>query len=322
MKKTCPNPVHCGRPYSCLTSLILVSATLAKSWWLVAAMPALVSALHAQTIPNAGFESWIQVGNYEEPVGWQTNNIEHQSDPPVMKNDWVVTQGTYGILVRSACASFEFYSCPGYAKTVLPLGGVIPERLYAKGVCNTSYSVPGYCEVEINLRSGGQIISSTVTAVDTTHCYTPSCIPTLPSLMRQLEIPVNPQGIAQADSLEIVLRSIPIPAPDNTGGGAAYFFLDELSFELSTSSSTEHPGKSGVELWPNPVREVLYGINLLPFELECAAYDLTGRLLAKAGQFPPGAFSINMGDFPAGMYVLRFQSRAGDWQQVERVIKH
>lgn len=278
-----------------------------------------LAALHAQ-IPNPGFEEWTDFGMYEEPVGWQTNNAGDSFDPPVRKTDEVLAAGNYSALVRSACSSFEFYWCPGFAKTTFAIGDTIPQQLYATGFCITSFSVPGYCEIQVNLRSGGQVLSSTVTAIDTSVCATMECFDNLTALYRPLSVPVNPEGVAQADSIEIILRAIPIPSPNGTGGGIAYLYIDELSF-TAPITGTREPSALRLKIWPNPVSGPLYGRNNQAADLNCSLYDIHGRFVAHLGFIPAGPFTLDLSPWQAGMYLLEFTSAQDGRRWVEKVVK-
>jgi|GEM_PF-6589167 len=284
---------------------------------LLALLP--LAALQAQ-IPNPGFEEWIDLGVYDEPVGWQTNNATDLVDPPVKKLDEIVAAGNYSALVRSACSSFEFYWCPGFAKTTFAIGDTIPQQLYATGFCLTAFSTPGYCEIEVNLRSGGQVLSSTVTAIDTSVCASLECYNNLPALYRPLSAPVNPEGIAQADSIEIILRAIPIPAPNGTGGGAAYLYIDELSF-TAPITGTREPSALRLKIWPNPVSGPLYGRNDQAADLNCSLYDIHGRFLTHLGFIPVGPFTFDLSPWPSGMYLLEFTSAQDGRRWLEKVVK-
>lgn len=284
---------------------------------LLALLP--LAALHAQ-IPNPGFEEWIDLGAYKEPVGWQTNNATDLVDPPIQRLDEIVVAGNYSALVRSACSSFEFYWCPGFAKTTFAIGDTIPQQLYATGFCLTAFSTPGYCEIEVNLRAGGQLLSSTVTPIDTSVCSSPACYNNLVDLYRPLAVPVNPGGIAQADSMEIILRAIPIPAPDGTGGGAAYFYIDELSFSAPVTAVRE-PSALQLQIWPNPASDPLYGINHEADELQCRLFDIHGRFVANLGVVAPGAFELDISPWPAGLYMLEFTSPFNGRRWMEKIAR-
>lgn len=255
-------------------------------------------------LPNAGFENWTNQGLYEEPQGWTSNNGLYPYDPPALRDSLMVTEGHYSLQLIPGCPSFEFYHCPGFVKTTIPIIGQIPVFIQAQGACITgNLGISGSCEAEIKLISGGQVVSSSITYIDSTICQTPDCLENLPDLIRPLSFTVNPTGISQADAMEIEFRAIPVIT--GTGGGLALFYLDELSLDYATTATNETArNELALIIAPNPAQDILNGTLPQAADLSLSLYDLSGKCLLQQSFTHTSSFQLDISALAAGVYAL------------------
>lgn len=93
--------------------------------------------------------------------------------------------------------------------------------------------------------------------------------------------------------------------------------------DLGTLSSVEEAGRLHFQVYPNPVQEQID----IVFELETAEdlhlqlIDLQGRVLLeqqRPSQAGLNAWTLQRGDWPAGLYILRLQSAQKQWTSMLR----
>lgn len=179
----------------------------------------------AQTIPNAGFESWISPsGWYLNPENWVTNN-SHIWTP--VQQDTNSCTGDYALAINHDYASIK-----GYAKTGLRLDET-PSAIKAYVKCDVYPT--DKVSIEVNLYLNSQAMDNC--------CWTSSVSITEWTL---ISLPIT-QKYADGDSLEIII----------TGGDSlqTYFSVDDLSFDIISGIDT--PGDRIFKLYPNPFHDKL-----------------------------------------------------------------
>lgn len=120
--------------------------------------------------------------------------------------------------------------------------------------------------------------------------------------------PANFTGFAQP--VDYVSQPVPVSGTWNTlqvsvvNAGQVYTF----DFNNTATSDEAAPSLPALEIQPNPARNVLYyNIREHKAGMKLGIFNLRGQLLLE--QLPPlRAGQIDLGDFPAGKYLLRYGS--------------
>ena len=257
--------------------------------------------INAQTIPNAGFETWTN--SYTAP-SWNSVSIltahsmaqstDAHSGTYAVK---LATQSFVGQTIPGICAlgtislttqavsggipfTFKPTNLKGYYKYT-PVGGV--SMLIAVILTRTTGGVKDTI--------GGCILQNS----NTVSTYTQFSLP----------IDYNTGVTGNPDTLNIVLLS----SASATAGVGSILMVDDLSFEYLTPGVKENSAIN-YNVYPNPATDNIYittnDTKKVPVTIKI--YDLTGQEVYSENYINENDHTINVSKFKQGMYFVKISS--------------
>ncbi|MBL7924616.1 MAG: T9SS type A sorting domain-containing protein [Bacteroidia bacterium] len=265
----------------------------------------------AQSIPNAGFENWTNMGAYLEPDGWATlNSLTAPFTVLTVTRATPGNPGNYYIKVTSRSAG-TLGVVPGIAvsgsinsSTLLPESGfpfsLRPASLNGSWQHMIFGTSQGYIDVLLSRWDGNQRIP-----VASAH----RVLVGMAMSWANFSIPLVYTDGNNPDSCMIVLSASGAQPFDDD-----YLWVDNLSFN-GTVTGLENPEmKEELLLYPNPPQSQLT-LSLSDQEirmLELNIRDLMGRsLILLRGLNVSGKAEIDIRHLPAGTYVVSATTTLG-----------
>jgi hypothetical protein len=232
----------------------------------------------AQTIPNSGFETWIDAGNWHlDPENWETNNTHIMTPVFPDSNSY---SGNYSLTI-----SHDYSGITGYAKSRFPYNA---NASAIKVYVRCEISIMDTVCIQVDLYSKGQTVG------DGKWTSTGS----IPE-WTLINIPIT-QKYPEADSLEIQI----------IGGDSLQtsFSVDEISYDLFSGIDTYT--RPVCNIYPNPFKEKLNyelpGIDdnqLILFEI----IDNYGRSIASIDKYTNQG-ELNLSNIPGGTYIVKIKT--------------
>ncbi len=268
------------------------------------------TALNAQVIPNPDFESWEDMGTYEDPEFWNTPN-------PFTSLAGAVT------VTKSEDAANGMYCA----------------RLETMDILGGLYQVPGmltYADFSVDFQTGefafggGLPLQDQVSKLTGKYKYSGADKDSASVIIVSFRHPEGEEadtvgmGVAflhdEADWTEFTVNMISLS--EETADTFNIIILSSGSFEivsgsvlyvdeLSVSLVTDVPEvKAGFEVqtYPNPVIDkVTFEANKSANDRKLEIYDMTGRELISR-YFNSSKIVVDLKSFPTGMYSYRISS--------------
>ena len=239
------------------------------------ALISLIAFTKAQTIPNAGFENWINpLGWYFNPENWATNN-SHIWMP--VQQDTNSHTGNYALAINH-----DYASIGGYAKAGFHMDET-PSAIKAHVKCQVCPC--DEVSIQVNFFLNSQPMDDCIwTSMESITEWTLITIPITNKYM-------------DGDSLEIII----------TGGDSLQtsFSVDDLSFDIL--SGIDVPGDRNIKLYPNPFHDILrYELpgksdnQLIVFEV----IDIYGRVVACTKKHTTQG-ELDFSSFTDGTYMVK-----------------
>ena len=274
-----------------------------------------VGCINAQ-IPNAGFENWINQGNYLNPQGWwSANDLVNSGEVyPVSRSDdhYPPSIGQYSMRLQNNIAFQPAYTAWGISWTG-DLSGNDNPAFEITGHPNKLF---GYYKFlpengdtfEIHIRlylngidvGGGQFKSA-----DAKTDWTP--------------FEIDFSDYTAADSARIMMlacysNDAPLPQGNSTA------FIDNLSFDSLIVNSTDALTTAhDIKIWPNPVDQFLdFNLPNLNVVNDVSIYSIDGTLCLVKNTTSLKE-SIEVSSLPHGIYCVVFSW--GNTRHAARFIK-
>ncbi len=273
------------------------------------------SNVHAQNIPNGGFENWTNMGSYFEPDGWGTLNSVTSA-----QSIYTVTRGnpgypgSYFIKITSLSAG-AMGVIPGIAVsgtinsvTMAPESGFAynqrPANLSGSWQHMIWGSSQGYIDIQLTRWDGSQRIS-----VASAH----RALTGMAMNWASFSIPLIYTDGNNPDTCMIIL-SASGPQPANCD----YLWGDNLTFNGTVSGNAEATQNVGIRIYPNPAKETVFistqrddrkitDLNLM---------DLSGRIIKS---YPAinciHGTPVSLEGIPAGTYLIQASGTEGNFIQ-------
>lgn len=268
------------------------------------------SVLNAQEIPNPDFETWEDMGTYEDPEFWNTPNpFTSLAGVLTVTKSEDAYSGTYSARLETVDILGGLYQAPGlltYADFFVDFqtgeysfGGGIPKsetvtHVHGKykysGVAGDSASI-----IAVSFRHPeGEDNDTTALGFDF-----------LPDASEWTDFTINMVQLSEEtpDTFNIMILSS--GSFDLVAGSVLY--VDDLSISILTDIA-EREDKFSISTYPNPV------IDRVTFETDKNAndrkldiFDMTGRLITSVS-FNSAKISIDLSGYPQGMYTYRVKS--------------
>ena len=251
-----------------------------------------ISRAQADTIPNAGFESWWFFGWGLSPADWFVNNSQILASNVVPDSD-SYAGSTAMMLINSG--NFRPLAYCGFPLLHHPIA--------LNGFIKNQLNFSDTAIIHIRIFSNGQPIDSAsqiVTGGIIIQGYFP------------FTVPVS-QNSTAADSCEIMLE-----------GGNSYLSMisfDDLSLTLSTGID-DIPETERFGAYPNPCRDLLFARWDNDFkEVQLILRDAMGRTVSK--QIPEAAHEnveMDLSTLAAGVYLLTLET--GSKSITKKILKY
>jgi len=266
----------------------------------------------AQTIPNAGFETWSSMGTYNNPVGWDNLNMMTSS-----ASVYTCEKGTPG---SPGTAYLKLTSKTISGMGVMPgvaVSGVIDQNTFQpkSGFPFTAQpqSLTGKWQHMIYGNSQG-FIDVKLTRWDATMNMRVNVaaghvnLSGMAMSWANFTIPLTYTDFNAPDTCIIVMSASGLN-PTNLD----YLWVDNLAFAGSVTGIKENNSSSNILVYPNPASSIL-NINLSALKGKSSTikiFDAQGKLLQEVKNVINNiATSIDIDDFAKGYYILNVVSNS------------
>ncbi|RLD18651.1 MAG: hypothetical protein DRI69_09945 [Bacteroidetes bacterium] len=238
-------------------------------------------------IPNAGFEQWDSIENYEKPLGWITNQSQELTR---LQRDTARVEGQYSLKLFPSTGSW-FDVCESHLITTVKIDQqyqvVHSLYFYYKIIPDSTYGYAGaflHSTVRVFNKDGTvELISSTIT--EETPEFTEIEIPLLHTTIDSIRISFSGGARSHGAADICYLRS--------------FAWIDNLSIKPSSVTSTEHINTALVSVFPNPSRGILHIDGNWRELQDYTVYSILGDIVAH-GTLSEPRIQIN----EPGIYVL------------------
>ncbi|MDF3027163.1 MAG: hypothetical protein K0S23_1470 [Fluviicola sp.] len=286
-----------------------------KKHFLLLALLGATSFLNAQSIPNGGFETWVDYTFYEDPQNWSGMNVMTMlgADPTAVKST-DAHSGNYALKLVTSVSDIggdgEMDTVPG----IIMLGNV--DMMSGTGTAGAAFtqrpdSLTGWYKLISPTNVPFQLqFSSTKWDVGTQSTETISIASYLgnaSSSYVRFSIPITYTENGNPDSIQIIMSNT-----YNGSGVGNQLFIDDLSFVYNTPAGLEEETSAFI-LAPNPVTSALRIQSDLPMQ-NIRITDLNGRTVFEtdADQFN---YQVETADFTNGIYYCTLFFENGSSQQ-------
>jgi len=269
--------------------------------------------LKAQSIPNAGFENWTNMGAYSNPTGWdQLNSLTNLASIYTCEQGTPGNVGTYYLKLTSKTAG-TFGVVPGVAASGLidvatqqPKSGFAfnaqPQALTGKWQHMIFGSSQGFIDVQLTKWNS---TSNSRTIVANGHVD----LTGMAMSWANFSIPLAYLETFAPDSCIISMR-----ASGNAPTNNDYLWIDELAFTGSVTAINQLNNNSNISLFPNPSSSTLMiDLSILKnTAAEIKIFDLQGQEIYALNKLTLSAnTSIDISSLAAGNYILNIISSEG-----------
>ncbi|MCY7411283.1 MAG: T9SS type A sorting domain-containing protein, partial [Chitinophagales bacterium] len=262
------------------------------------------------TIPNSGFETWISMGNYNNPDSWSCLN-----DVTALANTYTCVKGTPG---NEGAAYIKLTS-----KNVLGLGIMPGIALCGKlDIVNVDASTGfAYSEKPLSLTGKWQYMASgndqgfigvLLTKWDNnmmmrdTIAYAYYPLTGMAMSWASFTINLTYMSTDAPDSAVIVLSASEADGVAPASG--SYLYVDGLNFTGTYTSVTENSFDAGISIFPNPANENLT-IDLSVLNNKNVSLEVTNVLGKRVKEinnvFASSNTILDVADLPKGNYLLK-----------------
>jgi len=262
--------------------------------------------------PNAGFENWVPVGSFENPVGWSSfNNFYSYGVPEMSFKTTDVNSGTYALRLISETATVPL---PFGTNTLDTLAGFVflgSTDMNNPGISYTDRPISMQAFVKGTIMpNGNAIVMATLRKWNTvTHVrdqvggamyFMSSSI----TNFTQVSVPFNYSLPDIPDTLEIKIM-----AGDVGPGGLIIpgneFFIDDISFTFLTGINEDIKNNLSINIYPNPANDNFTIVT--PQKSKIEILNIQGQLLqtiiASNNQT-----NIDISSFPYGVYIVKVKT--------------
>lgn len=275
------------------------------------------SMLFSQVIPNAGFETWVADGSFENPESWSTSNVTvaMMATIETTSKDEDAQEGTYSARLESISPMGFSSVAPGLAtlgqfnldiaaQSGDVTGGIEWTTRPANFKGYYKYMPQGDDQAFIgvvfykyNQTTGvtdsiGEALINPNTTVDT---------------WTEFDLPIEWTSNETPDSMNIIVMSSDGRFTPVEG---SVLFIDNFSFEGTAPTTIENKEISeNITIYPNPTKN---SINLtgLSYKSNVNIYDLTGKLLIKETSNISNK-TINVSNLASGIYIVEIETSKG-----------
>ncbi len=272
-----------------------------------------VSAVKAQTIPNADFENWTSL---EKPLSWDGANIHTTylgfpvNVQTAFKDSLNAQSGSYNAMLQSKLIMAGFPVSPGFITLGTFWYTISPQAGGWKGGIAFNQSpdtLKGFYKGTPQAGDKGVIIIELwKNAYDTASLIGRGYMefPNTTATWTSFAIPINYNNTNTPDSMNIVIGSSDLLHQANIKENSV-FYVDNLSFV--TNASVVTPLKSSnFNLYPNPAKNQV-NVDIQQDNTEIIFLDLLGKSVSKY-ELSKGNNIISLKDMNSGLYFYKIIS--------------
>jgi hypothetical protein len=285
-----------------------------KSLLLLIAGFAICSVSVAQTIPNAGFESWTAATGYDTPDQW--GNLNSLTAAASVYTCVKGTPGSPGASYINLTSKTVFTTvAPGVAATgtINPAtykvdGGfpftAQPQKLSGKWQYMASGADKGFISIYLTKWNTAMNIRDTVSA-------TTQNLSGMAMSWANFNITLTYQSSVAPDTAIIILSASGAMGASPVNG--SYLYIDNLSFTGSVAGVDENNNINNFTLYPNPSSEnVTIEFNSASSTtIKMELLDVTGKVIKNVNAnnvIGDYKYSMNTSDLAKGIYFLKVSS--------------
>lgn len=248
-------------------------------------------------IPNADFENWTSVGNYEDPDGWTTMNFLSvpNGHTNCTKSTDHVLGGNFSMKITSNTSldqnhgGFGIVATGGFNYPFEPAFPVSANPTALTFYYKTEMFNDDSGQVVVVLFNQGNVISQHGEALPPTTSWTPYVL--------------DIETVGTADSATIVLFAYAPEGPNDAPNGNSSIWVDHLNWDELISGVDESEADAiGTDLYPNPASDHITVRNLEVGDV-LTIYDMAGQLIMSRPTFN-SLQNIEIGSLSKGMYLM------------------
>jgi hypothetical protein len=286
--------------------------------------------IKAQTIPNAGFENWETINSWEDPTNWASTNIGNSIGigTNVYKSTDAHT-GNFSLklnqnLIPQADTSIHVFSIGqvsiGEMFKFLDQSIIGFEDIEPALICNNRPDslicwfkfAPG-----LNATNNAFGIKAILTKFNTSTSQNDTigtidyAGTTVNDFYSRLSLPIEYSSSLIPDKINIRIEASYFPDPINGlpvasdffPAEGAYLLIDDISFVSQSLNSIEENNTLNVEIYPNPVNDVLNINNLI--ENEYQIITLEGKVIEVLKTNGSQEIQLSSSTFENGIYLIQ-----------------
>lgn len=260
-------------------------------------------AIAQQQVPNGGFESWTNMGTYDDPTDWITSNDNSMNITHVVQSNnaysgnlavrintlFVQNFGIGGILAAPSVGNFFYVSNPNVNAVT---------GWYVSNFVNGDQF-----KVVAAMRQGSNTVGGCTDFITNNT-----------SVYQQFTFPMTFSQMGVTDSSALAFSGVTSSGAATGVDANTYIILDDVDY-IVMSGMEEHAVQSGItKLYPNPGN----GTTWIEYSIvdqtmvNLGVYDITGRLVQElvAQEQTPGNFRVAVNAFSLahGLYTVRLDA--------------
>jgi len=274
--------------------------------------------------PNAGFENWVPIGSYENPVGWSSfNNFYSYGVPEMSFKTTDFNSGNYALRLISDTATVPLPLGTGKLDTMAGFVFLGSADFNNPGIAYTDRPILMQAFIKGTIKpNGNAYLIATLRKWNTlTHVRDQvgmAIYNMTNSILNytQISVPFNYSLPDIPDTLEIKIM-----AGDVGPGGIIMpgneFFIDDISFNFPVGINETNLDAQNVNIFPNPTSDELTIVSSQKSEIEIL--NIHEQLIGSISENGNNT-TINISSFPCGIYIVKIKTEKG--VEVKKFIKN
>jgi len=277
--------------------------------------------------PNAGFESWVTIGPYENPANWSSfNNFYSYGMPEMSFKTTDANSGSYALKLISDTATIPPPLGTGVLDTTAGFVFLGGPDMSNPGISYTERPESMQAFVKGTIAPGGNtfLLATLRKWNTTTHVrdQVGMAIYNMTSSIAhytQISVPFNYSLSDIPDTLEIKIM-----AGDVGPGGKIMpgniFYVDDISFTFTVGINEPSKDNMSIAVYPDPAINniAIYARDLRSTIYDIRIYDVIGNLILEKNSIN-NKTSIDVSTFSSGIYFVKVKTEKG--MAVEKFLK-
>lgn len=285
--------------------------------------------IYAQNVINPNFEKWETIGDYEDPIGWNSVNKNVAQIPGATQFPVRKTTDAYD---SSYAVVMETVNFP-LIQTTIPGAITTGEFLYVNNIPRFTKGMPftgrpvslsGYYKY---IPAKGDTFGITISLLkENPQTHFKDTIATggfrgsdFVNSYTKFSIKLDYQSSGKPDTLSLIMSSsILSQRPEGS-----IFYVDHLVFHYETGIEEFTPGKiNQLSLFPSPFSNNLQFLKSRASAIQSLfIYNSTGKLVSKKNIGENFKGSIDLSSLPDGLYLWQGLSKGGQLMDAGKILK-